>query len=86
MFRGACVKLSGKGGEVRGEHPVAPWSEIKMRLMGTNGEEIPGDLYGKVVGKPTKSGASFSVRFTSVAPAVVTFLHGLLLSATSRNA
>jgi class 3 adenylate cyclase len=86
MFRGAFVKLSGKGGEVRGDQPVALLSEIKMRLMGTNGEEIPGDLYGKVVGKPTDIGASFSVRFTSVAPAVATFLHGLLLSATSRNA
>ena len=85
MFRGAFVKLSGKGGEVRCEHPVAPFSEIKMRLMGTNGEEIPGDLYGKVVGKPTDSGASFAVRFTSVAPEVVSFLHGLLLSSTSRN-
>src|SRR5262249_2526513 len=86
MFRGAFVKLSGKGGEVRGDQAVAPWSEIKMRLLGPNGEEIPGDLYGKVVGQPTESGASFAVRFTSVAPAVVSFLHGLLLGSTSRNA
>jgi adenylate cyclase len=86
MFKGTFVKLSGKGGEVRGEQPVAPWSELKMRLMGPNGEEIAGDLFGKVVGQPTDSGASFAVRFTSVAPEVVSFLHALLRSSTSRNA
>jgi adenylate cyclase len=67
MFRGTFVKLSGKGGEVRCEHPVAPLSEIKMRLMGTNGEEIPGDLYGKVVGKPTDSGIAARL-FLSASP------------------
>ena len=86
LFKGAFVKLSGKGGEVRCEHPVALLSEMKMRLMGTNGEEIPGDLYGKLMGKPMDIGASFSVPFTSVLPEVVTFLHGLLLSSTSLNA
>jgi adenylate cyclase len=86
IFKGSFVKLSGKAGEVRSEHPVSPWSDIKMRAMGTDGAEIPGDLYGKVVGKPTDARASFSVRFTSISPEVATFLHGLLLSSASLKA
>jgi adenylate cyclase len=86
MFEGSFVKLSGKGGEVRSEHPVTPWSDIKMRLIGTDGEEIPGDLYGKVVEKPTDTRASFAVHFTFVPPEVAAFLHGLSSSSASLNA
>jgi adenylate cyclase len=86
MFKGSFVKLSGKGGEVRSQHPVTPWSDIKMRLMGTDGEEIAGDLYGKVVGKPTDTRASFAVRFTSIPPEAVTLLQGLSLSSASLKA
>lgn len=86
MFQGSFVKLSGKGGEVRSEHPITLWSDIKMRLMRTDGEEISGDLYGKVVAKPTDTRASFAVRFTSIPPEVATFLHGLLLSSASLKA
>jgi len=85
-FKGSFVKLSGKGGEVRAEHPVTRWSHIKMRLLGTDGEEIAGDLYGKIVGEPMDSLASFAVRFTSIPPEVATFLQGLSLSSASPNA
>jgi adenylate cyclase len=85
-FKGSFVKLSDKGGEVRAEHPVTRWSDIKMRLLGTDGEEIAGDLYGKIVGEPMDSRASFAVRFTSIPPEVATFLQGLSLSSASPNA
>ncbi|MGH8060283.1 MAG: response regulator, partial [Candidatus Entotheonellia bacterium] len=77
MFEGSFVQLSGKGGEVRSEHPVAPRSDIKMRLMDANGEELSGDLYGKVVGQPMATRPYFAVRFTSIPPAVATFLQSL---------
>jgi adenylate cyclase len=83
---GAFVQLSVKGGEVRSEHPVSALSDIKIRLIGATGEEIAGDLYGKVVGKPTDRRASFAVRFTSIAPEVATFLHGLSWRAASLDA
>jgi hypothetical protein len=76
VFTGSFVKLSATGAEVRSDHPVAPWSDLKIRLTGTSGEEIPGDLYAKVVGKPANT--RFSVRFTSIPPAVATFLHGTI--------
>jgi hypothetical protein len=44
------VKLSAKNGEVRSEHPVEPWSDIKIQLLSNNGAELPGDLYAKVIG------------------------------------
>jgi adenylate cyclase len=86
VFTGAFVQLSVKGGEVRSEHPVSLLSDIKMRLMGSTGEEIAGDLYGKIVGKPTDLRASFAVRFTSIPPEVATFLHGFTWSSASLDA
>jgi len=83
IFAGTFVQLSVKGGEVRSEHPVFPLSDIKIRLIGATGEEIAGDLYGKIVGTPTDRRASFAVRFTSIPPEVATFLHGLSWRAAS---
>ena len=77
VFTGTFVQLSTKGSEVHSEHPISPLSDIKMRLVRSTGVEIAGDLYGKVVGKPTDRRASFAVRFTSVPPQVVSFLHSL---------
>src|SRR6266446_4145581 len=37
VYQGSFVTLSARGGEVRSEHLVASWSNIKMRLMGYNG-------------------------------------------------
>jgi adenylate cyclase len=86
VFTGTFVQLSVKGGEVRSEHPVSPLSDIKIRLLGPTGEELAGDLYGKVVGKPTDRRASFAVRFTSIPPEVATFLHSLSWRAASLDA
>jgi adenylate cyclase len=78
MFKGSFVKLSAKEAEARLENSVAPLSNLKMHLINSNGEEIPGALYGKVVGKLPESSADFSVRFTSMSPEVESFLHRLL--------
>jgi len=86
LFTGSFVKLSGNGGEVRSTYPVAPLSDLKLQLIGPHGVEIPGDLYAKVVGKATDTGASFAVRFTSVPPEVAMFLRGFLSSSASPNA
>jgi hypothetical protein len=79
-FEGSFVKLSTKGAEARLEHPVAPLSNLNMNLIDSNGEEIPGALYGKVVEKLSESSTVFSLRFTSMPPEIETFLHRLLSS------
>jgi class 3 adenylate cyclase len=86
VFTGVFVQLSEKGGEVRSEHPVSLLSDIKMRFIDPTGEEIAGDVYGKIVGKPTDRRASFAVRFTSIPPEVATFLHALSWRAASLDA
>jgi adenylate cyclase len=68
VFEGRFVKLSTKGGEVHCENLVPLFSNVKMRFIDVDGEEIPGDLYGKVVEHLLESRRGFSVRFTSIPP------------------
>ena len=77
MCTGSLTKLSRKGAEVHLASPVPDFSNLKMRLISSEGQEIPGTLYGKIVGTVAGSGSEFSVRFTSVPPEIEMFLHGL---------
>jgi len=86
MFEGSFVKLSAKGAEAHLENPVPPLSNLNMHLIDSNGEEIPGVLYGKVVGTAPGSPTIFSVRFTSMSPQIEKFLHRLLGQCTPGNA
>jgi PAS domain S-box-containing protein len=78
-FMGGLMKLSRKLAEARLEAPVPAFSNIEMHLVGTEGQKIPGALYGKVLGAVPGNGSGvFSVRFTSMSPEIETFLNGLL--------
>jgi class 3 adenylate cyclase len=68
VFEGQFVTLSVKGGKIRSNYPVPPLSNLKIKLMNTNGEELPGNLYGKVIGPYEEDLPGFSVRFTSLTP------------------
>jgi len=78
MFKGSLTKLSPKQAEARLENPVPNMSNLKMHLIGCEGQEILGALYGKVVGTVPGSSTDFSVRFTSMSPEIETFLRDLL--------
>jgi adenylate cyclase len=78
LFTGSLVKLSAKDGEVRSDYAVEPWSNIKLQLMSNNGEELPGDLYAKVMGVLTEDAPGFAVHFTFIPPEVATFFQSLL--------
>jgi adenylate cyclase len=77
-FKGSLTKLSSKRAEARLKDPVPTLSNLKMHLIGTDGQEIPGILYGKVVGTVPGSSTHFSIRFMSMSPGIQTFLRGLL--------
>jgi len=77
-FKGSLTKLSPKQAEARLEHPVPNLINVRMYLIGTDGQEIPGALYGKVVGTVPGNSKGFSVRFTSMSPEIETFLRDLL--------
>jgi adenylate cyclase len=78
--KGGLTKVSCKGAEARLETPVPNLSNLKMRLIGSGGKEIPGTLYGKVMGAVPGSSTGFSIRFTSVSPEIETLLRGLTAS------
>jgi hypothetical protein len=73
-YNGTLTKLSRKWAEVLLEKPVPILSNLKMQLLNSSGLEVPGTLYGKVLGAAPESSAGFSIRFTSVSPELETFL------------
>jgi adenylate cyclase len=77
VYKGTLTKLSLKAAEASLENPVPTLTNLKMHLIGTDVQEIPGTLYAKVVGT-VGSSTDFSFRFTSVSPEVETFLRVLL--------
>jgi adenylate cyclase len=87
--KGCLTKLSLKQAEARLENPVAAWSNLKLHLIGSNGKEIPGYLYGKVVQTISGDSTCCSIRFTSMSPDIDAFLRSLLANssgATARSA
>jgi adenylate cyclase len=76
LFKGSLTKLSPSGAEARLENPAPALSNLKINVIGTEGQEIPGSLYGKIVGTVPGSSTDFSVRFTSMSPEIRTFLSG----------
>ena len=78
MFKGSLTRLSPKWAEASLENSVPILSNLRMRLIGAEGHEIPGTLYGKVVGTVSESVPGFSVRFTPMPPEIETFFHSLL--------
>jgi hypothetical protein len=76
-YKGTLTKVSPKGAEVRLEKPVPILSNLKMHLVGTEGQDIAGALYTKVVGTVPGSSTAFSIRFTSSSPEIETFLRVL---------
>jgi adenylate cyclase len=85
VYQGSFVTLSAKGGEVCSDHPIAPWSNIKVQLMDHNGEGLPGELYAKVLRHLPEGRPGFYVHFTSIPPEVATFFQRLLVSGAPGN-
>ena len=84
--RGALTKLARKSAELRLEAPVPPLSNLKMRLLGSDGKELPGTLYGKVVASVPGSSSRYSVRFTSVPPEIDAALRELIVPPVTEKA
>lgn len=74
VFKGSITRLSPREAEARLERPVPDLSDLKLNLVDAEGREIPGALYGKVVGAADSNGA-FCIRFTSASPEIETLLH-----------
>lgn len=71
--------MARKWAEARLEAPVPPLSNLKIRLLGSDGKELPGTLYGKVVASVPGHSSRYSVRFTSVPPEIDAALRELIV-------
>jgi len=80
IAKGSLTKVSRKGAEARLETLVPTFSNLRMRLIGDQGHEISGALYGKVLGTISESPMCFSIHFTSVPPEIERLLSNLTAS------
>jgi hypothetical protein len=80
MSKGGLTKISSKAAEARLEAAVPALSNLKMRLVDGKGKEMPGTLYGKVLGTVPGNDAGVSIRFTSVSPEIAALLSDLTSS------
>ena len=71
---GVFVKLSARRGEIYSDAPVVLWGNIKMWLFDGNGDTVPGDLYGKVVGALPGQTPGFAVHVIFRSPDLRAFL------------
>lgn len=77
-FEGSFVRLSSTSAEVRSERFVAPFSNVRIKLLVDMDESDEGEagegFYAKVLEKEVKSDSTFYVRFTTVPPEVASWL------------
>jgi hypothetical protein len=83
--KGSLIKVSRKGAEARLDTAVPTFSNLKISLSGSNGREIPGVLYAKVLGTIADNPMCFSIRFTSM-PAEMERLLDDLTASTQQKA
>ena len=73
LSKGVLTKVSLKAGEARLANPVPPLSNLKMHLIGSDGTQIAGSLYAKVLGPLSGTSTGVTIRFTSVSPEIDAF-------------
>jgi hypothetical protein len=83
LSRGVLTKISLKVAEARLADPVPPLSNLKLHIIGDDGMQIPGSVYGKVLGTVPKTSNGATIRFTSIPPEIEIFFRGLV--ATDRS-
>src|SRR5262249_27547487 len=73
-YKGTLTRLSPKGAEVRLEKSVPILSDLKMHLVDTDGQAIPGALYAKVIRAQRGETEASVIRFTSSSPEIEAFI------------
>ena len=80
MAKGGLTKISTKAAEAHLETDVPSLSNLKMRIIDGNGKELPGTLYGKVLGAAPGNSGCVIIRFTSIPPTIETLLASVTVS------
>jgi hypothetical protein len=76
------TKVSLKVAEARLANPVPPLSNLKLHIIGADGTQLPGSVYGKVLSAMPKISNGATIRFTSIPPEIEIFLRGLVTAQT----
>src|SRR6476620_1514782 len=84
LSKGVLTKVSMKGAEARLESAVPTLSNLKMHLIGSAVEQLPGTIYGKVLGPLRGTSTGVSIRFTSISPEIDALLRKLTAHEASR--
>jgi adenylate cyclase len=77
LYRGRMVKLATKTAELHLDQPLATFSNLKLHLLRSTGEVVPGELFVKVVETLPQAASRVVVSFTSIPEAARTFLDTL---------
>jgi len=72
------VKLSSIEAEIKSQIKVEELCDLKFLLVGQNNEDIPIELYAKVIDRTTEDTSTFLVHFTSMPKVTENYLKGLL--------
>src|SRR5712691_2508268 len=74
LYGGRMVKLATRTAELHVDQPVAAFSDLKLHLLRSTGEVVPGELFAKVVETRSDEACRVVVHFTSIPEAARTFL------------
>jgi adenylate cyclase len=78
LHKGGIIKLSSEEAEIKSQTKVGALSDLKFLLVGQNNEDIPIELYGKVIDRKTGDDSTFLVHFTSMPKVIENYLKGIL--------
>jgi adenylate cyclase len=78
LHPGSIVKLSSVEAEIKSPTKVEELCDLKFLLVGQNDEDIPIELYAKVIDRKTEDASTFLVHFTSMPKVTENYLKGLL--------
>jgi len=84
LFNGSISMLSLREAEIETEKKVEPMSNLKIKLLGQNGDPIPVDLYGKVI-EVNDHPNRLLVHFTSIPLMAEAYFNGLLATCSSNE-
>ena len=78
LHPGSIIKLSSVEAEIKSKTKVEELCDLKFLLVGQNDEDIPIELYAKVIDRKTDDASTFLVHFTSMPKVTENYLKGLL--------
>jgi adenylate cyclase len=81
---GAIVKACASAVEVRAAEVPHPHSEVRLRIVGADGQEAPWDLYGRATVEGADPGR-FLVSFTAARPELMQLLQDALIGVRERR-